>query len=337
MSNLYEGVDEFRLYDLDEVVLPASPDNFIVIEEPIGFDDLTIILKRRPEDRGGVNFEFGDAESLLEFDAPAGKSTIEQIFDANGTDSRIRLEYRSDGVIRYRGNLVMSSMDKEDATIGFRVKRYDFDNKLQTRFDSIIDLESNETFDGAAITPLTLDELALHSGVIRKNSTRQSIEHTPAPSYFPSNIRWNANTAGEGGLVFGVPISSSGSVDDYFDYGNTLFLEDFNNGSITIQTDFAGSIEDTVENAEFFILKTTSKKGDIRIELDVEFDVILTELTGGGGSGLQMNIIGQVRHTNAAGDMINEAQPYNQTHNITANPASSGGNKVNVNFTFDDT
>lgn len=335
MGNLFEGLDEFRIVDVDGVV-QSSP-NYIIIEEPVGFDDLNISLKRRPEDRGGVNFEFGDEESLLLFDKVAGKELIEGILAVNGTDSKILLEYYNDGTLRYSGNIVGSSMDKEDATIGFRVRREDFDNKLQTRFDSIINVESPTDFDDNAITPIQLEQLALHSNIIRKISNRRSIEHTPAPSYFPSNIEWTNNSAGEGQLVFGVPISSSGSVDEYFDYGNTLFLEDLSNGGILVQTDFAGAIDGTVEDNEFFILKSASKKGNIRIQLDVNFDVILTELTAGVGNNLDMSIACRVRQKNAAGEIINSDIPFNQTFDIDPNFASSGGNKVNVTFSFDET
>ncbi len=273
MGNLYEGLDEFKLIDVDEVVL-TSPNDFLIIEEPIGFDDLNIFLKRRPEDRGGVNFEFGDEESFLEFDKAAGKSLIESILDLAGGDFSIDLEYRNDGTLIYAGSLVGSSLDKEDATIGFRVKRYDFDNKLQTRFDSIINLESSTDFDDNAITPFTTRLLPFHSKAVELVEERNSNELEATSSSIMSNAFSfdQINNNDEEFFGYFIPelaVVTRSDIEEFFEYGNLVL----GRNAVAINP-LAGAFDATTPRQnKLFLVQETQRRVKYTVEFDIDFEI----------------------------------------------------------------
>jgi hypothetical protein len=163
---MYSGVDIFKIVDVNKVVL-SSP-NTIEIPEPVDFKTMELFVEKDPEDRGGANFEFGDAESQLGFDMwDQAYQTIEAIIDASGSDATILLEYYQliDGVEvrRYQGDILASTMDQEDDLMRFRVKRLDFGNKFQTRFSIENSIESSEDLSGETIPKLDLLSIPMHS------------------------------------------------------------------------------------------------------------------------------------------------------------------------------
>jgi hypothetical protein len=74
---------DFRLVTTDATISILNP--FRSIDEPIGFDSLKISLKR-DMDTFGFTGEGSDGEIDLEFDCPAGKALIEEIYNAKGQD-----------------------------------------------------------------------------------------------------------------------------------------------------------------------------------------------------------------------------------------------------------
>ncbi len=173
MSYFGKFNERFTLVDVDGLVLASAGDE-LSIKEPENFGNVTIKNKMSRKWRS-FNAEFTDAESLnivfdrVKYDAltQSPYDFLNLVFTAGGSDSDIRLRaYRTpkNGSEIYKEwGLVFSSFDEQDYGISFRAKKIDFQDKLRTRFDESINVESSENLDGVADTPLTLQEIQLHS------------------------------------------------------------------------------------------------------------------------------------------------------------------------------
>lgn len=177
-ETIFEHLEEFRLIDVEGVVFVAP--NYRVIPEPTGFDKLMINITRDPEDRGGANFEFGSAESLLEFDRECGYEIIRDIIDAKAVDAKIKFQY---GIIvnnvldiKFEGDIIPSSFDEDDCETAFRVKRVDFGENVKTRNEIEIDIESTKDLADNEITSFDLDTIPLHSRTIEKEGIHNSLD-----------------------------------------------------------------------------------------------------------------------------------------------------------------
>lgn len=177
MKGLFDSTDEFRLIDIDEVYL-SSP-FYAIISEPVGYSDGLITLERPVEDRGGVNFEYGDEETTLGYDHhDSVYEIIQSIINIKGVDARIGFQHWTNATgtnsILYEGRIVAESMDEGDAQINLRVERQDYENALNARFKILQDLQSSEDLDGNAVTPFELREIALHSKTITEKLNAQT-------------------------------------------------------------------------------------------------------------------------------------------------------------------
>lgn len=288
-GSIYAGVDEFRIVDVDEVVLSAP--NYIVIEEPVDFRDLEIVLERSK--RGGFDFEYGSSETSLRFDKAVGKSTIEQIFDISGVDMSVILEYRNEGNLIYQGNLIGSSMIKVDSTLEFRVKRFDFGNKLKTRFDAVVNVEDVFDLDGNAISPLTLRNIPLHSQKVLFTEQRETTALDEADfgvgveKLFSIGFSGTAGIDAIGWFLPSYDIRELGSnLEGFFNYGNSIGSEPEPRLAIT-DSDFQGvsQVQDfNVQQAEglrFFALDFEEFKGEITITHNLDLGILFKKVGGG--------------------------------------------------------
>ena len=164
------AIERLTLVDVNGTFL-SSPGDELNIREPGGFD--TFIRNIERSEYSGFNAEFGEGSSELGFswvpkdgETQSSHEMLQAIIEADGVDGDVLLRYyRTDGGIEtldYEWTLLFSSSDEIDDTISFRVNRQDFGNKLRTRFDTSVDLESDEDLDEESNTALTLIELPLH-------------------------------------------------------------------------------------------------------------------------------------------------------------------------------
>ena len=335
VSNLFEGTIEFRLVDSDSIVL--SGPNYIVIEDPDKFDEAIIRLDRKEEDRGGVNFEYGDEETLLGFygrevgGSTDVKDTIESILASEGSDFNIVLELYHDSELLYNGNLIGSSYDRQDDAIYFRVKRFDAGNKIKTRWKTPVNVESTEDLDGNAISALTMRNMPLHSGVKkdvedRSNDTTLDVGLT--------DIEWQATTptAAVGYWVPGAPVQNEGSIKEYIDYGNVTFASD-SDQVLRTNEGFSHFDEGTTpELSRVYNFKYRNRKGEVSVRIDADLDFYATELTSPGASSMNYTIDVRGVHKSAAGDVISDQSFGSATGAIEKDPVSTAGADIDLIF-----
>ena len=233
LERLYARSSEFRLVDVDGVIL-TNPNDFININEPVGFGDAKIILER--DGRGGFDFEYGDEETLLGFngtfdqtlaeslpDGNSGRWLINAIYNQIGVDLNVKLEYYNNGSLLYEGFLIGSSLNELDAVSEFRVKRFDFGNRLKTRFNAVINVEDSSNLDGGVMTPLAMREFALHSNtfldIYSANATLYNEDILDGSNIGIMSFRWSSP-------------NGSDQTPDGFD-GQSWFLLDYINNKIS--------------------------------------------------------------------------------------------------------
>ncbi len=165
-SNLYESKNEFRLYDVEGVIL--SPNEYILINEPEGFRDFNITIERDP-DKHGLFYEFGGDDELLGFDRVtlSGQSYspyefINTILDSKGIDSKIQLEFLSDDISQYKADFDFESLNIEDYKISVNVRRVLLGDLFRTRIETPVDFSKTESIDGDTITGLSSETMFLH-------------------------------------------------------------------------------------------------------------------------------------------------------------------------------
>ena len=172
-SNLYESKNEFRLYDVEGVIL--SPNEYILINEPEGFRDFNITIERDP-DKHGLFYEFGGDDELLGFDRVtlSGQSYspyefINTILDSKGIDSKIQLEFLSDDISQYKADFDFESLNIEDYKISVNVRRVLLGDLFRTRIETPVDFSGTTSIDGESITGLSPDSMFLHGKAINSS------------------------------------------------------------------------------------------------------------------------------------------------------------------------
>ena len=172
-SNLYESKNEFRLYDVEGVIL--SPNEYILINEPEGFRDFNITIERDP-DKHGLFYEFGGDDELLGFDRVtlSGQSYspyefINTILDSKGIDSKIQLEFLSDDISQYKADFDFESLNIEDYKISVNVRRVLLGDLFRTRIETPVDFSATTSIDGESITGLSPESMFLHGKAINSS------------------------------------------------------------------------------------------------------------------------------------------------------------------------
>lgn len=228
MSNLYEFPNQFRLYDVDGVILD-NPNDFIVIHEPIGFSGVDISLSRDDKTHG-VFYEFSGAETKLGFDRVVfdGETLspyilIRALLGTVGVDGVLRLafynfdEILNDYVVQYEGDIDLEFNRRLDISIECNVKRVTLGDLFKTRKDVPVNLAAKKTIDGDVITGIEPVEMFLHSKVLPFN---QKATSSPADGILSStnNSGWIVQfDLNQGSNLF------EGELDGYDNYLDTSF------------------------------------------------------------------------------------------------------------------
>lgn len=173
MDNLFEKRNQFRLYDVNGIVL-ASAGDYIEIREPTGFSTIPVTLER-DLDTHGVFFEFGDENQPLGFDRPsliAGEADnpydlIQSIYDSEGVDGRLQFEFLnwngSIYVSQYLADLDLESIDIIDREITVNTRRVLLSDKFRTRLETPVNFSATTSIDGTAIGGISSESTFLHS------------------------------------------------------------------------------------------------------------------------------------------------------------------------------
>ena len=190
MSNLYEFPNQFRLYDVDGVILD-NPNDFIIIHEPDGFSGVEITLSRDDETHG-VFYEFSGAETILGFDRVTFEGEtlspydlIKAVLGAVGVDGRLRFsffnfeEIPDDYVLQYEGDIDLEFNQRLDLKIDCNVKRVTLGDLFKTRKDAPVNLAAKKAIDGDVITGIEPVEMFLHSKVIQEQVFAEGVFSPP--------------------------------------------------------------------------------------------------------------------------------------------------------------
>lgn len=267
MSNIYDFCNVFYL-------VINGVDN--EIEEPIGWDQVNIKIKR--DDRThGIIYEFSDGEVDLTFDCPAGAELLRAEYDSLGNDALVQLKF---GYIdnnnifqqQYEGVLNFNSYRLDDVGhVSCSVKNTPFEELLRTRFDTLVDLETDQTLDGDPLVPLDPIDTWLYSKKLVKNyeieqinigETPFSVQHT-----FDINTTFVCGDGGSDDYAFGR--SFSFSLD-------SVVIDELKQG-IQDQSGFF----DNIPEGQIFLVQ---ESGAYDIELDLNFQPFVdAQLAPGSG------------------------------------------------------
>lgn len=184
MSNLFEFKNQFRIYDVDGVILD-NPNDFLIIREPVGFDGVDITLSR-DDDTHGVFYEFSGAETTLGFDRVTFETSqdvfepfspyelIKGVLGAVGVDGRLIFRFYNfdvplnDFVLQYEGDIDLEFSSILDYKIDSNVKRITLGDLFKTRKDVPVNFNAKKTIDGDVISGINPVDMFLHSKVINQ-------------------------------------------------------------------------------------------------------------------------------------------------------------------------
>ncbi len=182
----FSAEERFELVDIEGVVLDSPGDAF-TIREPVGFSDFIQTIERGgitdSDDKSttlGFVAEYGDSSTELSFtvvkhddstslDSP--KTFLDTIFNAKATDGNVFLNYyrTESGVenLKYQWSLVFQGSESIDDRFTCNIKREFYGDKLRSRFESSVNIESTEDLDGNSRTPITTLSVPFHSERIK--------------------------------------------------------------------------------------------------------------------------------------------------------------------------
>lgn len=179
---MFSAVERFELVDVNGVVLDNPGDSFD-IWEPIGFSDFIHSIER-----GGINdsdeksttlgftAEYGDSSTDLSFsgvkhpnstsfDDP--KTFLESIVDIDGSDAGVILNYyrTESGVenLKYQWSLVFQGSESIDDRFTCNIKVEYFGDKVRSRFESSVNIESNRDLDNSPRGSIDTLSIPFHS------------------------------------------------------------------------------------------------------------------------------------------------------------------------------
>lgn len=165
MENDYEGTDDLRysvqkfIREYDEEVIDYET---TTIEEPIGFDDLKMTIKRHDYHGMGAEVSLGN----LEFYGNA-IGIIESAY-SSGIDSEVIYEVFAGSDVIYRGQLDLSTYSTklgDYKSISVKVGEIGAKTTFNNRTDKEVDVDDPKTIDGNAVTApdwLTLEVPSKH-------------------------------------------------------------------------------------------------------------------------------------------------------------------------------
>lgn len=153
-------------------MIPETGSPVYLEDEPIGWDDIQITLKR-DRDWHGVNYEFTDGDVQLGFDCLAGRDLIEEIYQAQGGDGYIGFQfgYIDGGVyhIDFDGKINLYTRKWQNYRIVASIERNNDADKIKARWSTKNSMASTQSIDGIAITPPAPYSLSLHSKTLQQS------------------------------------------------------------------------------------------------------------------------------------------------------------------------
>ena len=169
-------------------LIPETGPALYLDDEPIKWADVQIIGKRDP-DWHGFNYEYTDGDVLLEFDCLTGKDFIDEIYEEQGVDGLILLQFgRIVGlseIVEYEGKLNLATFKRLKFRIACSVEKNGIHDLVKSRWSTKVDLFSSNTLDGDAITPAQPLDLELHSKRLVNNFNKKtSLEGTTSGTPF---------------------------------------------------------------------------------------------------------------------------------------------------------
>lgn len=189
MPKLYDIPTEFRIVDLNGVVLD-NPGDYQVVEEPKSYEALRMTLERIKSTNGdrprhGFNYAYGDPETPMTFIKASGYLLIQAIYEIDGTDAQIEFQFGTLNPAfeaKFVAQLDMNTYERTwvngEPRIQVNVQAESVIYKLNSRIDTKVNLLGDRTFDGAALTPLEMEEYYWHGKVIKKSSRFEGISNS---------------------------------------------------------------------------------------------------------------------------------------------------------------
>lgn len=216
------------------------------VAEPAKWD--SVFFKGiRDKDWHGYNSQYSDGNLQLEFDCPAGRDIIETEYDARGSDGVVYFYYGytsgAQDHILFNGKLNLNTRKKYGGKTTCTVERKDFNQLLQSRFETKVSMIDTKSVDGLTIPAPPIVPFTMHSKQVERHYRNQYPDRFEYPQITQivagSNVYLQPETSSpqlsEIEDYFGYPIGVSNSslvTDDKFTWRIKF------NGSYTINIDF---------------------------------------------------------------------------------------------------
>lgn len=155
LPGLYEDFPNFfKLVHLDDNDVPLDT---IEIEEPVGWNNLKMTLKRDENGWHGVNYEYSSSSAACEFDGYSGRDFIESIFRAKAEDASILLQFGvrspTDDIIEFEARLDLSTRQTNQRRTSCALERKNLHSRVLARWGTEIDLSNSRSIDGVEMIP----------------------------------------------------------------------------------------------------------------------------------------------------------------------------------------
>lgn len=182
-----------NLYDLEDYFRVLIGGVWKYVDEPVGWDKVTIKLVR-DKDWYGLNYEFveGDTVTLLFAWGTGGGELLRDVYGSDGSDAEIAFEYGyyQNGTPKrqFAGVINFNDYEVQEDGIDVSIQKTFFQSLLRTRYETKVDMTASKSLDDAAITPPAPITLKLHSKRIKKYG-RGEVNEPPAvldPFFFTS-------------------------------------------------------------------------------------------------------------------------------------------------------
>jgi len=161
----------------------GTVDETIDIREPINWDKVTFVLDR-DEKYFGVNYQYTDGDIQLMFAVDHGVDKILETYSNAGSDGEIFVNYYDNEVLEYKGKLNLNSGYKLiDGVVSATLSNSGFNDLVNSRLDTKIDLLSSISLDGVTKTSIVLKDMtalsqAIENSLIVNNNDFDSISGT---------------------------------------------------------------------------------------------------------------------------------------------------------------
>lgn len=307
MSYFGQYNERFTIIDENEAFL-SSPDNEVSIPEPRKFDEQEFKLERDKTWRS-FNAEYSEETIGLEF---AKNKEIGGLYSAYDIISNVLDEDGFDATILFRSYRTPKNgteQYKEWKVIGFeeldycyvcRLKRVRFDDKLRTRLDVDIDVESTEDLDGNTSTALELETIPFHSRALMSQFRMET--QSTFLMYLNNDVDLGNNE---------VPMLSAGTASfEYESWWNIIYDKI---GGRNYIIDHVASPDSNTDDLDYMFQIPLSDQTHI-----IEFDVLMKIGSVYGGSA--DDPVDVVLNIEINGNLMSSTGTSNQTTGYPFNP-----------------